>query len=313
MRGSCQHRAGTTLSGSIPAEIRVGVAADGVAPVHGSAHQRAMRRASRGGQPSCTSRATWCQSRWPALTSASAPGMPSPVNRATRQLCTSSFSSPAASWAGLGCAVMIGSLTLGTECLDQSWNTSSIMITMVSRAGLAESGTPGDQGSEAKGAVMFKSLSTSLIVRGILAVIVGIIALAWPSVTVLALVILFAVYAFMAAGLIALAWPGPTALVLVLIVGVWAIVAGLVEIAAAFGHGEAAGTRALLILGGLITVAFGVVLCARPGLGAVTLALLFGLFSLIYGTWALVQGIELRRAGKTLHSVRPGKPEKKAA
>ena len=48
---------------------------------------------------------------------------------------------------------------------------------------------------------MFKSLSTSLIARGILAVIVGIIALAWPSVTVLALVILFAVYAFMAAGL----------------------------------------------------------------------------------------------------------------
>ena len=176
---------------------------------------------------------------------------------------------------------------------------------------------------------MFKSLSTSLIVRGILAVIVGIIALAWPSVTVLALVFLFAVYAFMAAGLqaarafssrkagpvighlllglvdlaagvVALAWPGPTALVLVLIVGVWAIVAGLAEIAAAFGHGEAAGTRALFILGGLITVAFGVVLCARPGIGAVTLALLFGLFSLIAGIWMLVQGTELRRTGKTL-------------
>ena len=48
---------------------------------------------------------------------------------------------------------------------------------------------------------MFKSLSTSLIVRGILALAVGIIALAWPGVTVLALVILFAVYAFMASGL----------------------------------------------------------------------------------------------------------------
>ena len=92
---------------------------------------------------------------------------------------------------------------------------------------------------------MFKSLSTSLIWRGILAVAVGIMALAWPQVTVLALVILFAVYAFIAAGLeavrafssreagpvfghlllglvdlaagvVALAWPGPTALVLVL-------------------------------------------------------------------------------------------------
>ena len=180
---------------------------------------------------------------------------------------------------------------------------------------------------------MFKSLSTSLIARGILAVIIGIIALAWPGVTVLALVIMFAVYAFTAAGLqaarafssrsagpvighlllaladlaagvIALAWPAPTALVLVLIVGVWAITAGLVEFFAAFGAGEPAGTRAMLILGGLATTAFGVVLCARPGLGALTLALLFALFNLIAGTWMLTHGIELRRAGKTLHPVR---------
>ena len=189
---------------------------------------------------------------------------------------------------------------------------------------------------------MFKSLSTSLIARGILALAIGIIALAWPSVTVLALVVLFAVYAFIAAGLqaarafsspnagpvighlllgladlaagvVALAWPGPTALVLVLIVGVWAIIAGLVEFAAAFRSGEPAGTRAMLILAGLATTAFGVVLCARPGLGAVTLALLFGLFNLIAGSWMLVQGIELRRTGNTLHSVRPGTPETKAA
>jgi len=173
-------------------------------------------------------------------------------------------------------------------------------------------------------------------------VVVGIIALAWPGVTVLALVIVFAVYAFIAAGLqaarafssrtagpvighlllgladlaagiVALVWPGPTALVLVLIVGVWAVIAGLAEFCAAFGSGEPAGTRAVLILGGLATIAFGVVLCARPGLGAVTLALLFGLFNLIAGIWMLVQGTELRRTGKTLHSVRPGTPQTKAA
>jgi uncharacterized membrane protein HdeD (DUF308 family) len=189
---------------------------------------------------------------------------------------------------------------------------------------------------------MFKSLSTSLIARGILAAVVGIIALAWPSVTVLALVILFAVYAFIAAGLqaarafssrtagpvighlllglvdlaagvIALAWPGPTALVLVLIVGVWAIIAGLVELSAAFASGEPAGTRVMFILGGLVTIAFGAVLTARPGIGAITLALLFGLFNLIFGIWMLTQGTELRRTGNTLHSVTPGKPERKAA
>jgi uncharacterized membrane protein HdeD (DUF308 family) len=189
---------------------------------------------------------------------------------------------------------------------------------------------------------MLKSLSTSLIARGILAVVVGIVALAWPSATVLALVILFAIYAFIAAGLqaarafssrkagpvighlllgladlaagvIALAWPGPTALVLVLIVGVWAITAGLVEFFAAFASGEPGRTRAMLILGGLATTAFGVVLCARPGIGALTLALLFGLFNLIAGIWMLGHGIELRRTEKTLHPAHSPHKEKNPA
>ncbi len=179
---------------------------------------------------------------------------------------------------------------------------------------------------------MLKSLSTSLIWRGILAVAIGIVALAWPGITVLALVILFAIYAFIAAGMeavkafsseragsvmghlllglvdvgagvIALAWPGPTALVLVLLVGAWAMVAGLVEIYAGFEASEAAGTRALLFVSGLISIAFGIVLFARPGVGAVTLALLFGLFNLVYGFWALIEGIDLRRAHRTVDSL----------
>jgi uncharacterized membrane protein HdeD (DUF308 family) len=189
------------------------------------------------------------------------------------------------------------------------------------------------QGSEAGGrnALMFKSPSTSLLVRGVLAIAVGIIALAWPQVTVLALVILFSVYAFMAsglvaarglssakagpvfghlllglidlgAGMVALVWPGPTALVLVLIVGTWAVVAGLVEIAVAFQADGQAGTRVMFILGGLVSIAFGAVLCARPGIGAITLALLFGLFNLVYGTWTLMHGIELRRTSTTPRS-----------
>src|SRR5215471_20911433 len=49
--------------------------------------------------------------------------------------------------------------------------------------------------------IMLKSVSNSLILRGVLALAVGIIALVWPNVTILALVILFAVFAFMDAGL----------------------------------------------------------------------------------------------------------------
>jgi uncharacterized membrane protein HdeD (DUF308 family) len=61
----------------------------------------------------------------------------------------------------------------------------------------------------------------------------------------------------------------------------------------------------MFILTGLIWVAFGVVLFAHPDAGAVTLALLFGLFSLIAGGTMITQGIELRRTSKSLHSVTP--------
>ncbi len=75
---------------------------------------------------------------------------------------------------------------------------------------------------------------------------------------------------------------------------VLAIIAGFFEIFAAFRGRQTAGTRALFILGGLVSIAFGVVLFSRPGVGAVTLALLFGLFSLIYGISQITLGIQLR-------------------
>ena len=181
---------------------------------------------------------------------------------------------------------------------------------------------------------MFKQTSTSLILLGILAVIVGIIAIAWPGVTVYALVLLFAVYAFLdaglqaarafsartagpvfghlllglislAAGVVAVVWPAPTALVLVLVIGAWAVIGGLVELVTGFGHGEAAGTRAMFILSGLVSVAFGVLLFARPNVGAITLALLFGLFSMIYGICEITLGAQLRRTGRTLQPMLP--------
>ena len=182
---------------------------------------------------------------------------------------------------------------------------------------------------------MFRSTSTSLIVRGVLAIIVGIIAVAWPGVTILALVLLFAVYAFMdavfegarafgsqrvwpvlghlvlalidvAAGLIAVLWPAPTVLVLTLVVGIWAMVAGVFEITAAFLRGESAGARAMFIVTGLLSVAFGAIVADRPAVGALTIALLFGLFSIARGATAIVQGNELRRTRNVLHSVLAG-------
>jgi uncharacterized membrane protein HdeD (DUF308 family) len=180
--------------------------------------------------------------------------------------------------------------------------------------------------------VMFKSTSTSLILLGIVAVVAGILAIAWPGVTILALVILFAVYAFadaglqgarafssrgagpvfghlllalidLAAGVVALAWPAPTAFVLVIVVAAWALVGGLAEFFAGFQAGETAGMRAVFILSGLVSVVFGVLLFARPGVGAVTLALLFGLYSLIYGFSQITAGIQVRHLGGDVKSL----------
>src|ERR1700739_403065 len=124
---------------------------------------------------------------------------------------------------------------------------------------------------------MSNSPSTSVILLGILAVAVGVIAVVWPGVTILALVILFAIYAFVAAGLqgarafssrdagpvvghlllglidlaagvIALVWPEPTAFVLVIVVAAWGLVGGVAEVVAVVRSGENAGTRAVFIV-----------------------------------------------------------------
>ncbi|HEV3292544.1 MAG TPA: DUF308 domain-containing protein, partial [Streptosporangiaceae bacterium] len=159
---------------------------------------------------------------------------------------------------------------------------------------------------------MFKSLSTSLIARGILAVIIGIIALAWPSVTVLALVILFAVYAFIAAGLqaarafssrkagpvighlllgladlaagvIALAWPSVTVLALVILFAVYAFISAGLQAARAFSSAKAGPVFGHLLLG-LADLAAGVIALAWPGPTALVLVL-------IVGVWAITAGL----------------------
>src|SRR3954465_14180929 len=103
------------------------------------------------------------------------------------------------------------------------------------------------------------SVSTSLRWRGVLAIVIGILSVAWPNITVGAFVVLFAVYAFiaafgdgarafasdragpvvgglllallaLAAGVVGLVWPGPTALVLPIWIAAWAFVPGMADV-----------------------------------------------------------------------------------
>lgn len=167
----------------------------------------------------------------------------------------------------------------------------------------------------------------ALILKGILSLAIGVVAVAWPGITVGAFVLLFAVYLFLlagteamrafrsasagavigwlllalvdvAAGVAVLAWPGITALALVILVAAWAFIIGVIEIVLAFRAGATAGERALLGLLGLVSVALGTVFAIRPDVGAVTLAQVYGLFSLISGVSALVMAANLGTLGR---------------
>lgn len=175
---------------------------------------------------------------------------------------------------------------------------------------------------------MFSTVSSALTWRGLLAIVVGVVSVAWPHITVGAFVILFALYAFLAAasevarafssdragpvagflllavlsfaaGLVALLWPNITAWALTIWVAAWAFITGMVEVALAFRPGELAGERAMWALSGLVSIALGVVLAIRPDIGALTLATVFGLFSIVYGVLALVLAARARHLHHT--------------
>lgn len=164
---------------------------------------------------------------------------------------------------------------------------------------------------------------------GVVATAVGVAAIVWPGVTIGVAVALFAIYCFtnaigqlfamvaveksvgrdilrlvlalidVAAGIVAVAYPGITAEVLVFIVGFWAIFGGSIELV-----GAGTGRNGWLTVTGLLTVAVGIVLMAWPGIGAVSLALIFGIYLLADGITLLVSAAQAKRRpnlGAKLH------------
>jgi uncharacterized membrane protein HdeD (DUF308 family) len=158
-----------------------------------------------------------------------------------------------------------------------------------------------------------------LLLRGVLAIIFGIIALLNPRIALLALIYVFAAYALITGimtvilailerrylprwgwllvegcagiliGILAFAWPGETALVLLYIVAAWAIVTGVMEIAAAF-----TGRHWLLGLAGAISIVFGIVLFVHPGAGLLSILWLLGIYAIVFGVVLIVHAFQYR-------------------
>ncbi|HJP71783.1 MAG TPA: HdeD family acid-resistance protein [Candidatus Limnocylindria bacterium] len=96
------------------------------------------------------------------------------------------------------------------------------------------------------------------------------------------------------AGIIALAFPVLAAEILVIIIAAWAIVTGIFEIIAAFRLREQIKGEFWLGLAGLASILFGVILFVFPGVGALSLVWLIGSFALVFGVFLVILGWRLR-------------------
>jgi uncharacterized membrane protein HdeD (DUF308 family) len=166
-----------------------------------------------------------------------------------------------------------------------------------------------------------------LALRGLAAVLFGVLAFIWPGVTLLTLVWLFGAFALVngilsfvlaakapkgfprfgslilggllgiLAGLLTFVMPGITALGLLILIASWAMVTGILEINAAIKLRKEISNEWLLILAGLASVAFGVVLLLRPAAGALVLVWWIGAYALVFGILLFVLAFRMRSLG----------------
>ena len=161
-------------------------------------------------------------------------------------------------------------------------------------------------------------------VRGVAAVIFGVLALIWPGQTLQALVLVFGAYALVdgifaifagiaargtfdrwwamllegvagvVIGLLTFFWPGITALVLLYFIAAWALITGIFEIVAAIQLRRVITGEWMYILGGLLSIIFGILLFVFPGAGALSLVWLIGIYAIVFGISEIIFAFRLR-------------------
>lgn len=166
-----------------------------------------------------------------------------------------------------------------------------------------------------------------LALRGFCAVLFGILAFIWPGITLLGLVFMFGAFALIngilafvlaarapkgyprfgslifegilsiLAGIVAFFVPGITALAFLVLIASWAIVTGIIEIVAAIRLRKVIDNEWLLVLAGLASLAFGVLLLLRPAPGMIALIWWIGAFALVFGVLLIVLAFRLRNRG----------------
>lgn len=174
-----------------------------------------------------------------------------------------------------------------------------------------------------------------MVIRGLAAVLFGLIALLRPGLTLLVLVYFFGAYALVsgvmavvasiemrrvfsrwwvvlieglagiAAGLIAFAWPGITALALLYLIAFWAVLTGVLELVAAFSGRMPLALEWTLALAGIFSILFGAYLIILPGAGLLSLVWLTGIYALVFGILLIIRAFQFRSADTALMQEKP--------
>lgn len=161
------------------------------------------------------------------------------------------------------------------------------------------------------------------VVRGVAAIAFGIAAWVWPGLTITTLVILFGVYALIdgvsavwsaiasgsggrwlplllvglagiAFGIISIAWPGLTATTVLYLIAAWAIVTGVLQVIAAVEMRRTIDNEWFLILTGIGSVLWGILVSIFPGGGALAIIWTIGIFAILFGVLMIGLGVRLR-------------------
>ncbi|MCC3154040.1 HdeD family acid-resistance protein [Hymenobacter sp. BT770] len=97
------------------------------------------------------------------------------------------------------------------------------------------------------------------------------------------------------AGGLTLAWPDITLLALVYVVALWAIVTGFLQVGTAFRLRKHRASEGLMLLSGLLAIGFGVLLIFWPRAGALALAWWVGAYIFGFGMILGILAYRLRR------------------
>jgi len=91
-----------------------------------------------------------------------------------------------------------------------------------------------------------------------------------------------------------LTWPDIAAITLVLLIGAWAVLTGVLEIIVAIRLRRDWANEIWLLLSGLLSIIFGVLIFRFPGTGALAIAWIIGIYAIVFGVLFVILGFQLR-------------------